>query len=139
MPGSTPTKTSAAVITAAEPQLFVADIEVACAFYRDKLGFRVAFVYGEPAYYGQVTRDGARLNLRCATPPVIDPGRRDAQELLSGSLTVATLADILALADEFQQAGVTFAQPLQEKPWSARDFIIRDPDGNLVLLAGPAK
>ena len=36
-------------------------------------------------------------------------------------------------------AGVAFAQPLKHEPWGARDFIVRDPDGNLVLFAGPAK
>jgi hypothetical protein len=34
---------------------------------------------------------------------------------------------------------VTFVQTLAEKPWGARDFIIRDLDGNLLLFAGPAK
>jgi hypothetical protein len=48
----------------AEPQLFVQDIGVAAEFYTQKLGFAVAFSYGEPPFYGQVFRDGARLNLR---------------------------------------------------------------------------
>jgi hypothetical protein len=47
------------VLLAAEPQLFVSDIVASCAFYRSKLGFAVAFTYGEPAFYGQVFRDGA--------------------------------------------------------------------------------
>jgi hypothetical protein len=50
-----------AYINAAEPQLFVADIGTSCGFFTSKLGFSVAFTYGEPAYYAQVTRDGARL------------------------------------------------------------------------------
>ena len=138
MSGSAPQQRSAAVIIAAEPQLFVSDIEAACAFFRDKLGFRVVFVYGAPPFYGQVARDGARVNLRCAVPAVIDPGRRYAQQLLSASLTVASAGEIATLAQEFQQAGVAFAQALQDKPWGTRDFIVRDPDGNLLLFAGPA-
>src|SRR5215207_5782104 len=57
--------TGKAVITAAEPQLFVADIKSSCDFFVDKLGFSIAFTYGEPPFYGQIVRDGARLNLRC--------------------------------------------------------------------------
>jgi hypothetical protein len=34
---------------------------------------------------------------------------------------------------------VSFVQMLAEKFWGARDFIIRDIDGNLLLFAGPAK
>lgn len=48
-----------AVIAGAEPQLFVADIRASCEFFT-KLGFAVASSYGEPPFYAQVRRDGAR-------------------------------------------------------------------------------
>ena len=71
--------------------------------------------------------------------PVIDPALRDREELLSGSLTVATRADIEALYREYEARGVTFFQPLKDEPWGARDFIVSDIDGNLLLFAGPGK
>ena len=43
-------------LLAAEPQLFVADVEVSCEFYTKKLGFKIAFTCGEPLFYGQVFR-----------------------------------------------------------------------------------
>ena len=128
-----------AVISAAEPQLFVTDIKASCDFFTGKLGFAVVFSYGEPPFYAQVRRDGARLNLRCVERPVIDSGLRDREQLLSASLTVATADEIKALFLEFQNAGVTFFQSLKREPWGARDFIVRDPDGNLLLFAGPAE
>jgi catechol 2,3-dioxygenase-like lactoylglutathione lyase family enzyme len=128
-----------AVIANAEPQVFVADIKASCAFYTSVLGFEVAFTYGEPPYYGQVKRDIARLNLRCVRPPAIDPALRDREELLSASLTVATADEIKQLFLEFQAKGASFAQTLQAQPWGARDFIVRDIDGNLLLFAGPAE
>jgi catechol 2,3-dioxygenase-like lactoylglutathione lyase family enzyme len=127
------------VITAAEPQLFVADIKASCDFFTGRLGFTVAFTYGEPPFYAQVKRDGARLNLRCVERPVIDPALRDREEWLSAALTVATSAEIKALFLEFQAAGVAFFQTLKREPWGARNFIVRDPDGNLLLFAGPAE
>ena len=48
---------SKSTLLAAEPQLFVSDIEASCEFYTKKLGFTVAFTYGEPPFYGQVFRD----------------------------------------------------------------------------------
>jgi catechol 2,3-dioxygenase-like lactoylglutathione lyase family enzyme len=117
----------------AEPMIFVADIKASCDFYSEKLGFAVAFIYGEPPFYGQVQRDGARLNLRCVAAPVIDPGLRDSEDLLSAAVT---LDDAKPLFLEYQAAGVDFHQTLRTEPWGARTFIVRDPDGNLVLFAG---
>jgi catechol 2,3-dioxygenase-like lactoylglutathione lyase family enzyme len=127
-----------AVIAGAEPQLFVADIGASCDFFVHKLGFAVAFTYGEPPFYAQVGRDGARLNLRCVKQPVIDADLRDREQLLSAAVTVATPEDIKALFLEFQAAGVSFFQTLRREPWGAQDFIVRDIDGNLLLFAGPA-
>ena len=128
-----------AVITAAEPQLFVADIKASCDFFAGKLGFAVAFTYGEPPFYAQVERAGARINLRCVAQPVIDQALRDREQLLSASLTVATAEEIKALFLEFQAAHVTFFQTLKPQPWGAQTFTVRDIDGNLLLFAGPAE
>jgi len=132
---SLPTK---ATIVCAEPQLFVTDIQRSCDFYFEKLGFTLVFSYGEPAYYAQVGRDAARLNLRCVERPVIESTVRHREELLSVSMTVATAAEIKLLFLEFQSAGVAFHQTLKKQPWGARNFIVSDPDGNLLLFAGPA-
>jgi catechol 2,3-dioxygenase-like lactoylglutathione lyase family enzyme len=118
-------------LLAAEPQLFVSDIGASCEFYTKKLGFKVAFTYGEPPFYGQVFRDGASLNLRYLDEPAIRPELRG--HLLSASIT---LDDAKPLFLEFQAAGVVFHQVLRTEPWGARTFIVGDPDGNLILFAG---
>jgi catechol 2,3-dioxygenase-like lactoylglutathione lyase family enzyme len=120
------------VITA-EPQLFVRDIDSAADFYVQKLGFTLAFSYGEPSFYGQVCRGGARLNLRQLDAPAIDPRRRDAEELLAATIA---LDDAAPLFREYENAGVQFAQTLRRESWGARTFVVRDPDGNLLLFAG---
>lgn len=126
-----------AKLTGAEPQLFVADVRRAADFYVSKLGFAVAFFWGEPPYYAQVHRDGVRLNLRCVERPVMDATLRHREELLSASITVASRRDMEALDAELAAAGVTLHQSLQAKPWGALDLIIEDPDGNLILFSGP--
>jgi catechol 2,3-dioxygenase-like lactoylglutathione lyase family enzyme len=121
------------VLVSAEPQLVVSDIAASCEFYTNKLGFAVAFTYGDPPFYAQVFRDGARLNLRHVDTPGFDPALRDREQLLSASIV---LDDAKPLFLEYQAAGVAFAQPLRSEPWGARTFVVRDPDGNLILFAG---
>jgi catechol 2,3-dioxygenase-like lactoylglutathione lyase family enzyme len=137
---SSPSKSvpSQATIVAAEPQLFVTNIERSCEFFREKLGFSLVFSYGKPPYYAQVRRDAARLNLRCVERSVIDSTLRDREELLSATMTVASVDEIKQLFLEFQFAGVTFQKTLKKQPWGARNFVAKDPDGNLLLFAGPA-
>lgn len=114
----------------AEPQLFVTDMTATLEHY-GRLGFRVAIAHGEPLFWAQVERDGARLNLRHVDAPVFV---RDAEDdLLSATLTCD---DVEGLYGAFEGAGVEFHQPLKTEPWGARTFIVGDPDGNLILFAG---
>ncbi|WP_395676867.1 bleomycin resistance protein [Inquilinus sp.] len=121
------------VLIAAEPQLFVSDIAASCDFYSRSLGFAVVFIYGDPPFYAQVVRDGARLNLRHVDGPVFDAGFREREaDALAAAIT---LADAEPLFLEFQAAGAPFHQTLRTEPWGARTFIVRDPDGNLVAFS----
>jgi catechol 2,3-dioxygenase-like lactoylglutathione lyase family enzyme len=124
-------------LSAAEPQIFVSDIKAACTFFTDKLGFTVAFTYGEPPFYGQVKRGKAAINLRLVCEPVYVGDIREREELLGASFTVDSAAEIEQLFLQYQAAGVDFFRPLKQEPWGARTFIVRDPDGNLLLFAGP--
>ncbi len=125
-------------LSAVEPGLFVTDIKAACAWFTDKLGFTVVFTYGEPPFYGQVKRDNAPINLRLVCEPVYVGDIREREELLAASMTVESAAEIKQLFLQYQAAGVDFFRPLKQEPWGARNFIVRDPDGNLLLFAGPA-
>jgi catechol 2,3-dioxygenase-like lactoylglutathione lyase family enzyme len=123
-------------LLAAVPQLFVSDIAASSAFFTGKLGFTIDFTYGEPPFYAQVTRGGASLALRLVDRPVLSKiaGAMSADvDMLAASLSVD---DVDALYAEFQAVNVGFHQALRTEPWGARTFILRDPDGNLLLFAG---
>jgi catechol 2,3-dioxygenase-like lactoylglutathione lyase family enzyme len=125
------------ILTSIAAQLFVSDIEKSAEFYSGKLGFSVDFVYGDPPFYAQVSRDNARLAMRFVEELVFAGDIREREQLLSASITVAMSSDINELFLRYQAAGVTFQQALKEEPWGAQTFIVRDPDGNLILFAGP--
>ena len=127
------------VITAAEPQLFVRDVKESSAFFSQKLGFTTAFMHGDPPFFSLVVRDGASLNLRWVEAPVIDAELRDSEDLLSAVMTVDTSEEIDQLFKEFQSTGTPFHQELKTQPWGAKNFIVKDLDGNLLLFAGPAE
>jgi catechol 2,3-dioxygenase-like lactoylglutathione lyase family enzyme len=132
-------RTERPVLVAAEPQLFVTDIGTFRAFFTQKLGFAVAFTYGEPPFYAQVARDGARLNLRHVDHPLFDQELTERETYLSAAITVATAPEIEQLFLDYRAAGIAFHQTLKRQPWGAHDFVVRDPDGNLLLFAGPAE
>lgn len=127
------------ILTSITAHLYVRDLPASIDFFMAKLGFATDFVYGEPPFYAQVSRDRALLALRAMDEPVFAGDIREREELLSASITLATAAEIDLLFAELQSAGVGFHQPLRTEPWGARTFVVRDPDGNLILFAGPVE
>ena len=137
MPEAARPTVSIPLLSDVEAQLYVSDVKASCDYYT-KLGFTAAFTYGEPAFYGQVRRGKARLNLRLVCEPVFVGDIREREILLSASMTIDSAEEIRQLFDQWRSAGVDFKQTLKKEPWGARTFIVRDPDGNLLLFAGPA-
>lgn len=117
-----------------EPQLFVTDFQRALSFFTDKLGFKISYTYGDPAFYGEVVRDGARLNLRLVARPVLDHSA--GGDLLSAAILVSNAKQLFL---EFQERGIEFHQTLRRQPWHGQGqggFIVADPDGNLIDFGG---
>ena len=126
------------ILTSVAAHLYVRDLKASTDFFTTKLGFTIDFVYGDPPFYGQVSRDKAHLALRSMDEPFFATDIREQEGLLSASITLASAQEIKQLYLDFQSAEVLFAQPLRREPWQAETFIVRDPDGNLILFAGPA-
>jgi uncharacterized glyoxalase superfamily protein PhnB len=111
------------------PILFVRDVAASAAFYREALGFAVDFLYGDPPFYGAVSRGAACLHLRA----VHDPNFTElaAREV---SLILATIeaSDVMALFETLKSSGADFPQLPTKQPWGGTDFHVRDPDGNVI-------
>jgi catechol 2,3-dioxygenase-like lactoylglutathione lyase family enzyme len=126
------------VLIEAQPQLFVTDIAKSCAFFTSKLGFAVAFTYGDPPLYAQVWRDGAKLNLRHVDRPLADHALAARESYLAATIALGTADQVTRLFADFQAARVEFQQMLMQKPWGAIDFVVLDPDGNLLSFTAPS-
>jgi catechol 2,3-dioxygenase-like lactoylglutathione lyase family enzyme len=126
------------ILTSVAAHLYVRDLQASTDFFTAKLGFTVDFVYGDPPFYGQVSRDNAHLALRHMDEPFFDQDVRERESLLSASITLGSAGEIKQLFLAYQAADVPLAQPLRNEPWQAKTFIVKDPDGNLILFAGPA-
>jgi catechol 2,3-dioxygenase-like lactoylglutathione lyase family enzyme len=118
--------------------VFVADIDASCAFFRDKLGFTIVFTYGAPPFFAEVARDRARICLRCVDQPLVDGALRDREDLITVGIGVGSPEELTRLYLDFEAAGVVFHQTIKRHPWGARDFIVKDPDGNLISFGASA-
>ncbi len=108
-------------ITGTVPVLPVTDIEPAIAFYRDALAFTLAFQQGD---YAGVERGAAHVHL---------DGVANAA---AGQVTVrVSVVGVDALYAEIEPKGVVDpAEPLNTKPWGARQFSVLDCCGNRITF-----
>lgn len=119
-------------LAAARPVLYVRDVTASAAFYRDRLGFEIDFLHGNPPFYGSVTRDGATLHLRFVHEPVLDADSVRSEELIMAFIEVE---NVRALYAELLAADVVQGK-LTKEAWGGTDFVVHDPDGNAVCFVG---
>jgi catechol 2,3-dioxygenase-like lactoylglutathione lyase family enzyme len=118
-----PTTEASESLTYIAPVLRVSDISRSLAFYRDRLGFTIAFVY-ESSYAG-VCRDGCHIHFKCSSPPPRDPTAFEREEHIDICIGVQSAK---TLSERFASAGVAFVVPLRQMPYGT-EFYVRDPDG----------
>ncbi len=126
------------IFTSVAAHLYVRDLKASADFFTMKLGFTIDFIYGDPPFYGQVSRDNARLALRSMDESFFAEDIRQREDLLSASITLGSAGEIKQLFLACQAADVPLRQSLRNEPWHAKTFIVKDPDGNLILFASPA-
>ena len=119
-------------IKRAIPVVFVSNVKASAEFYRDKLGFSIDFLHGQPPFYGSVIRDSACIHLRFVHEPAFVAGLREREGLLSAFVVVDNAKGLFS---EYRAAGISFVQPLKKEPWGGPAFIVRDLDGNWICFA----
>jgi len=102
------------------PELPVRDVEKAQEFYRDKLGFKIAWLDPTKSI-GAVSKDEAVIFLR-------------QQEHVVPNTHWVFADDVDEVYKELVDAAVTISEEIETKPWRIRQFTIEDPDGNRFIF-----
>lgn len=122
------------------PFFIVRDVPKSLAFYRDHLGFEVAFEGPSPddIFFGIVRRDGAQILLKAVGVPAVPNCRRHARQGIARWDAYVDVPDPDALAAEFAARDVEFSMPLQNTHDGLRGFELKDVDGYVLFFGRPA-
>lgn len=115
------TQFSAGTLCGAATVLVVRDVLLSVAHYRDVLGFRVEFTYGEPTFYAGVERDAVVIHLQAAIETQRQPGH--------GGVNIF-VTDVDGLYQELKARGARTLNEPKDYPYGMRDFDVHDLDGN---------
>jgi catechol 2,3-dioxygenase-like lactoylglutathione lyase family enzyme len=111
--------------------LAVSDINAAVDFYTTKLGFKLAFTWGEPPTFAGVNLGNVQMFLQKGTP---DP---------KGCSVYFLVGDADELYEFHRANGVEVAEPPGDREYGIRDYSVRDLHGyyltfgHHLLNAGP--
>jgi uncharacterized glyoxalase superfamily protein PhnB len=101
-------------------------------YYTAVLGFQQYFVYGEPPVYAGVQHDDVELYITL-------------DEKLAATLKAADVhpeiflwvEDANAMFAEHRSRGAKIIEPIADRPWDARQYVIEDPNGYFLKVAEP--
>jgi uncharacterized glyoxalase superfamily protein PhnB len=114
----------------AAPVLVVQDVLRSVEHYRDVLGFRVGFTYGNPTFYAGVERDDVVIHLQAARESKRKPGQ--------GAVNIF-VTEVDALYQELKSRGAKMLNEPKDYPYGMRDFDVHDLDDNALCFGMESK
>lgn len=126
-------------ISSASPFFIVRDVPSALAFYRDRLGFEIAFQGPEEddIFFGIVKRGGAMIFLKDVGVAPVPNYTRDIKKGIARWDAYLYVPDPDALAAEFASRDVEFWEPLRDDEDGLRGFEVKDADGYVLFFGRP--
>jgi uncharacterized glyoxalase superfamily protein PhnB len=124
------TQSPAGTLCGGATVLVVRDVLLSVAHYRDVLGFRVEFTYGEPTFYAGVERDAVVIHLQAASETARQPGH--------GAVNIF-VTDVDGLYQELKERGARSLNEPKDYPYGMRDFDVHDLDGNHLCFGMASK
>ncbi|MEN5181596.1 VOC family protein [Comamonas odontotermitis] len=102
------------------PIFSVTDLQQSMDFYRDVLGFDVAWSWGDPPDIAAVCRDCVEITLiqRAGASPA------------GASHACLRVSEVDAYYQGLVEAGARIVVPIGDRPYGMRDFRMADPSGN---------
>lgn len=114
-----------------QPVLMVHDVQKSAEYYRDKLGFRIDFLYGSPPNHaGIIASDwsGSGVTLQLSAVPI------ERELSVSSYLYIMVGSNIDDLHAKFAANDVDITQAPTTQPWGMREFVIRDLNGHVIIF-----
>jgi catechol 2,3-dioxygenase-like lactoylglutathione lyase family enzyme len=114
-------------LSAPRPILHVRSFKASQLYYRDALGFKLDWDYGDPPDFGSVSRGESVLFLceDCVSSP--------------GAWTAIFARDVDKLHAELRHRHALIKQPPTNMPWGMREMQVADPDGNVIRFGSAIK
>lgn len=103
------------------PVFHVQDVAIAAEYYRDKLGFEIRLLMGEPPLYATTARGDAAIHFSKSEKPVQPHG--------SVSDIYVFVSDVDGLYKELKAREVKVVAGLETFPYGMREFSIEDLNG----------
>jgi catechol 2,3-dioxygenase-like lactoylglutathione lyase family enzyme len=129
------------------PCFVVPDVEASVAHYREMLGFRDCGIFGQkPEQFGIIDRaEGQGFHFKSTascgeSSATVAParGRRNRENAgLGGGGTIEAylrIPDADRLHADYVRRGAKIVQPLANRPWNQREFVVEDDNGNLICF-----
>jgi uncharacterized glyoxalase superfamily protein PhnB len=124
------TEPSTVSLCGAATVFVVQDVLRSVEHYRDVLGFRTEFTYGQPTFYAGVERGAVVIHLQAANETKRQPGQ--------GAVNIF-VTDVDALYQELKSRGATTLNEPKDYAYGMRDFDINDLDGNHLCFGMESK
>jgi len=128
-----------AEISGISPFFIVSNAPSSLSFYRDRLGFEIAFQGPTPddIFFGIVRRGGAQILLKAIGAAPVPNYTRDIKQGIVRWDAFVIVPDPDALAAEFASRNVEFFEPLKDTHDGLRGFEVKDADGYLLFFGRP--
>ena len=107
------------------PRIPVPDIESALTFYIDRLGFGLAWKWGDPLTHAGICRDSVSLDL------IVVPAARQGT-----AMAYIRIDGVDAYYAELRARNVAVGD-IADREYGLRDFEVRDPSGNRLAFGQP--
>ena len=128
-----------AEISGISPFFIVTHVPTSLAFYRDLLGFEIAYEGPEPddIFFGIVRRGRAQILMKAIGVEPVPNYTRDVKKGIARWDAFVIVPDPDALAAEYASRNVEFFEPLKDTHDGLRGFEVKDADGYLLFFGRP--
>lgn len=108
----------------------VKNVMESLAYYRDKIGFDVAYEYGSPTFYVGLCSGEVTLHLASAAQTPRQPGH--------GAVSIF-VDDVDAVYADLMKRGAKVLKEPKDYDYGLRDFDVADLDGNTIFFGMKSK